>query len=206
METIYYPRSFDTFWSKLRLVFITMHNSANIIDTESQIDVEELQKTYELHFKKFFGYAYSLTSNVESAKDIAHSVFANLYLKIKSKGTMKIENIEAYLIRSIRNEFIDRNYKELRNSKTVKNLIEIHTENDELEIDQGERIQILMTGIEKLSTAQRTCLVMYYFDKLKVPAIAQEINISQSAVKTHIQRARENLKKTIEKSGIDSNE
>ena len=201
----YYPSQLDTFCSKIRLIFITMHNS-QIVSTQDLITVADLQETYELNFKKYFGYAYSLTSNVENAKDIAHSVFADLYLKIKSKGSIKIENLESYLIRSIRNEFIDRNSKELRKSKTIENLIGIQTDELDVNIVKEDRINILTEAIQHLSTAQRTCLVMYYFDKLKVSAIAQDINISESAVKTHIQRARENLKKAIVKSGGNSNE
>lgn len=159
------------------------------------LDIDTLQKAYEAGFKNFFGYAYSLTFTRDTSSDIVQTVFARLVAKVNRTGQVEVENIEAYIIRSIRNEFIDRKKKELKRPSHLAVASEA-SPSAELDHINGQANEALESAIENLPTAQRTCIVMYYFNEMNVNAIANEIGISASAVKTHIQRARKTLGKS----------
>ncbi|HQZ14624.1 MAG TPA: RNA polymerase sigma factor [Acidimicrobiia bacterium] len=156
------------------------------------IDIGGIQKIYEMQYKNFFGYAYSLTFSRDISSDIVQTVFAKLVSKIKKSGAIEVDNFEAYVIRAIRNEYVDRKRKEL---KQPNRLSMVSDESPSAEHDHlnAQSNQDLQDAIEKLPTAQRTCIVLYYFNELNSAAISKELEISISAVKTHLQRARKTL-------------
>jgi len=158
------------------------------------VDIDGIQKIYESNYKNFFGYAYSLTFSRDTSSDIVQTVFAKLVSKIKRSGQIEVDNLEAYIIRSIRNEFVDRKKKDL---KLPSHLALVSEESPSAETDHlsTQSNSALGIAIEKLPTAQRTCIVLYYFNEMNSAAIAKEIGISVSAVKTHLQRAKATLSK-----------
>ena len=173
--------------------------SDNVIELsarKNRVVIDDIKREYEQSFKNFFGYAYSLSSSSDVSKDIVQTVFARLIAKIKRDGALHVENIESYIIRSIRNEFVDRNKRELRQSRQHDDEVEFHPSAETIHFD-GENNESLSRAIQKLPTAQRTCIVMYYFNDISVDAISRELGISKSAIKTHIQRARASLNKYL---------
>lgn len=156
--------------------------------------IEEIKAAYETGFKNYFGYAYSLTFSKESASDIVQNVFARIIAKINRDGFIEVENVEAYIIRSIRNEHIDRRAKEIKRPSFIS-MVREDSPSAEITHLSSEKNAPLKHAVENLPTAQRTCLVMYYYNELKIDEIAKELGISVSAVKTHLQRAKTALGK-----------
>ncbi len=163
----------------------------------NRVDLDSIKNEYESSYKNYFGYAYSLTSSTDASKEIVQSVFARLVSRTKKKGFLHIENLEAYIVRSIRNEHVDRNKKELRNITIRSEETESHPSAEHIHFD-GVQNESLSRAIQKLPTAQRTCVVMRYFDDFSVEKISKELGISKSAVKTHIQRARAALNRHLQ--------
>lgn len=172
------------------------NNVVNLsVNSRPSIDIDNLQKMYETGFKNYFGYAYSLTFSRDVAADIVQAVFARLVAKVNRDGSISPENIEAYIIRSIRNEHIDRKRKEIRSPSHLSIIADNNLSAEQEHLNTGTN-QRLQSAIQKLPTAQRTCLVMYFYNELNTSEIAKELGISISAVKTHIQRAKKNLRKS----------
>lgn len=185
----------STFGVPLSTSPIPMNNVVNLtVDSRTKLDINSVQKIYEASFKNYFGYAYSLTFSKETASDIVQDVFARIVAKVNRDGHLMVENLEAYVIRAIRNEHIDRKRKDI-NRRAYQSVVIENTTSAEQDNFEKSDYHSLKLAIQKLSTAQRTCLVMYYFNEMKVNEIAKEIGISASAVKTHIQRARKTLGK-----------
>lgn len=163
--------------------------------------LEDVMKDYHLRFKNYFGYAYSLSYSPEIAREMVQDVFARIVEKINREGYLTAENFEAYVIRSIRNEYINSHAQEIRRQKLVSNSIE-HSPSAESTHIMSQSNPLLEAAIEALPRAQRVCLVMYYYNEMKSEEIARELGISNSAVKTHLKRARLNLEKTARRDWI----
>ena len=63
--------------------------------------------------------------------------------------------------------------------------------------DEGFRYQELLQAMAQLTEAERTTLILHYFEGYKVEEIAQITNCTDAAVKKRLQRGREELKRRI---------
>ncbi len=54
--------------------------------------------------------------------------------------------------------------------------------------------QELMDAIENLPDEQKEVIMLFYFEDLPIKEIAQDLNISESTVKSRLKYAKENLK------------
>ena len=68
-------------------------------------------------------------------------------------------------------------------------------------LDTAERRAWVERALAQLPDHQRVPLVLYHFDNLPYEAIARQIGVSLSKVKTDILRAREALAKILLRSG-----
>jgi RNA polymerase sigma-70 factor (ECF subfamily) len=168
-------------------------NVVELRASHSAVTLDDIKQDYEKGFNRYFAYAYTLSHSQDIAKDIVQNVFAKLVAKVKGRGPLKVDNIEAYIIRSIRNDYLDRKARKANNEV----FLEVAPDIEHFDSHQSNDDYDLAEVISQLSSLQRTCLVMHYYDHLKIEEIAHELSISTSAVKTHIQRARQNIANKI---------
>ena len=69
------------------------------------------------------------------------------------------------------------------------------------DMDAGDRARWVETALHKLPETQRVPLVLYHFEDLSYDEIAAKLRVSLSKVKTDIHRAREALKRHLQRSG-----
>lgn len=72
-------------------------------------------------------------------------------------------------------------------------------------IDNKESLKILLNIVNSLPETQRRCVMLYYHDQYSISEISEMLQIKEGTVKSHLNRARNNLKKqadTFEKKGI----
>ncbi len=63
--------------------------------------------------------------------------------------------------------------------------------------DPGQRVDLL-AALRQLPVRQREAAVLYYIADLPVAVVAETMNLSQGAVKSHLSRARESLRMQLE--------
>ena len=78
---------------------------------------------------------------------------------------------------------------------------------DEAELEPDERVEreLLRAGIMKLPAKYRDPLLLQVVFGHSCAEIAEQLGISNSAVMTHLFRAREKLKKTLQQDGVTGN-
>lgn len=167
----------------------------NVVELEiavSKINSVDIESIYTSIFKNFFAYAYMLNSSKDEAHDLVQTVFARLLLKTENRKTFNADNLEAYIIRSIRNEYINRKKKNIKRSAYLE---VVNSENQSAEDDHlsSDKNNYLQKAIQELPTAQRACLTMHFYHEMSYDEIAAELGITSSSVRTHMQRAKEKL-------------
>lgn len=151
---------------------------------EDKTDFDFLFKEY---YPALYYYAFHLINDMEASKDIASDAFEfiwNNYAKI-DKATAK-----SYLYIYVRNKCIDylrhQNVHEQYIQLYTK-LTETHTETEYKEYD--ERMLRIQKAISTLTAHTRHILEECYIQRKKYKEVADELNISVSAVRKHIVKA-----------------
>ena len=161
---------------------------------EDKADFDYLFKEY---YPQLYYYAFHLINNMEASKDIASDAFEFIwtnYAKI-DKTTAK-----SYLYVYVRNKCIDylrhQNVHEQYVQLYIK-LTESYTETEYKEYD--ERMMRIHKAISTLTAHTRHILEECYVRRKKYQEVADELNISVSAVRKHIVKALSVLRKEFAK-------
>lgn len=152
---------------------------------------------YEKFFSKLYAYGLKLGFNEETCKDAIHDVFCHIFLSRKT--LQHVDNIEFYLLQSIRNRLFD-NYKKEKKIDNVE-LESTILDRDELIIERiiknESELQIKET-IEKLlrtlSPKQKKIIHYRYVLNLKYNEIAIIFDMSPDAVKKVVKRALKKMR------------
>ena len=147
--------------------------------------------------KKCLGYV----KDKDAAQDLCQEVLIKLFLKLKSYQNQA--KFSTWLFSVIHNTSIDYLRKNKRNVENVlvdklKNKLADIVEDDE-DIPDELSIQILDELLQQLPTEDRLLLVMKYREGHQIKDIQKVMNLSESAVKMRLKRARTRIEKLHQK-------
>ena len=178
-----------------------MKSNKNISKEQIIYDLKKGSKgIFEQIFKDYYrdmnSFAYSLVMNKDVAEDIVQDVFTKLW-KIKEDIDLNFK-IEAFLFSTTKNlsldylkhlKVIDKNKDKLTEALIFSNTYKYETNN--------ELLQKVRNCLAELSKQQQTILEMKIVKGLKYKEIANELNIKESTVHTHIKRAYKEIRDKI---------
>lgn len=162
---------------------------------QAQFDSElfaELLRRYE---PKALARAKSYLKDEEQAKDIVQEVFIKVYLQIgQYKGEAGFQHWLLSIVNNMCIDFLRREKKRLHQliseelSDTLSDLSELEEELSE-ELSQD----ILEQLLEQIPPEDKMILLMKYKENTRIKDIQQLLNLSESAVKMRIKRARSKI-------------
>lgn len=150
---------------------------------------------FEKYHASMFRFAETFVFRAEVAEDIVQEVF----IKIWEKPDIQIErSLKSYLFLMVRNSCIDYLRALQVEDKRMKKLLEaqILSDTTDLEFDHVTS-EIIKRTINKLPEQCRQVYQLSVYDSLKYNDIALELNISVSAVKVQMFRARKYLRENL---------
>lgn len=161
-----------------------IYYSIQLSPVEDKADFDFLFKEY---YPQLYYYALHLINNTEASKDIVSDAFEFIwtnYARI-DKATAK-----SYLYIYVRNKSIDF----LRHQNIEEQYIQLYSAltEDYAETEyqeQDERMIYIRKAMEKLTPHTRHILEECYIQRKKYQEVAEELNISVSAVRKHIVKA-----------------
>lgn len=172
------------------------------------------QSIYKTYYSRLCVFANGFLQNENDAEETVQNVILKLWEQ-KDKIN-EIENMQAYLFRSVKNQclnFIKRNkLADVYKTEAWKELkdLEEQTMSSSTEADNETQIKQLKSLIETLPERCQEVLRMSKFEGLKNKEIAEELDISLKAVEANISRAfsliRKNFQKNKEKNQNDIGE
>lgn len=108
-----------------------------------------------------------------------------------------IENIEAYMLRSIKNKIYDQFDKIHSREKLEKHLarhVPLQSSNTEEEVSYSETLQLVNDEIEQLPNTTKKVFQLSRFDRYTNEEIAEQLRLSGKSVEYHITRALKRLR------------
>ena len=146
---------------------------------------------------KLLRFAFQVLQNDEEAKDVLQDVFLKLWQK--RDELEKVENLEAFAMRMIRNRCLDvirtRRTVSMELVKKIKLPDEEKEENDFLEINDS--VVLVKRIIADLPDLQRTIIHLRDIEQLEYEEIAETTQMNVNAIRVNLSRARKKVRDEI---------
>ena len=128
------------------------------------------------------GYAYLLCGDRREAEDLVQDALVKAF----SRGRSGIEaaSIEGYVRRTLLNTYVD-GFRRRRRWAAVRHLVAPDDAAAAPDAGVTERMAVAQ-ALRSLSPRERACVVLRFYDDLTVAAIADELGLSQGAVKRYL--------------------
>jgi RNA polymerase sigma-70 factor (ECF subfamily) len=167
-------------------------------DTERTARFNELAEAYSTDL---YRYAMWICGNDALAKDLVQETFLRAWRaldNLKDVGSAK-----SWLITILRREFARTFERKVPKFTDMDKVVVV--DDVELEPDDRTERELLRKGIMKLETKYRDPLLLQVVFGHSCREISDQLGISKSAVMTQLFRAREKLKKQLQKDGVTGN-
>ena len=155
-----------------------------------------------LHHRTVEKFAYQCGVRLDDIPDVTQEVFIKLYRFLHQFNQ---ERFTTWLYKITLNTARDYYRKETREknkeAKIIENTQQFNFDSAEMKVLLFEEERQLHEAIIQLDEKYRIPLILYYFQDLSYQQIADVQNISMSAVKTRLFRAKDALKKVMQENG-----
>lgn len=171
-----------------------------------EIRSQKFEAIYRKYFEKLYGYARAICGSQGMAKDVVSDFFYHLWKN--ETNLSKIENLEIYLLVSIKNRATQALVKEKKVDSTGNNaefLIETveYINPEELLLEKELKVA-LDEIINNLPDQAQLIFRMVKEKGMSQPEIASELGISVTTVKSQLKRSQTKLRAEILKFYMDS--
>ena len=153
--------------------------------------MEEALRLFRQYKDSVYRLALSLTGSVQDAEDVTQTVFLKL---LETKPALEAGRERTWLFQVAANEC----------RSLWRRLSRRRTEPLEaaLTVAAPEADRAVLEAVGRLKPGDRAVLYLFYYEGYTTGEIGALLGISQSAVTTRLQRARQKLKLTLEQEGI----
>ena len=153
--------------------------------------MEEALRLFRQYKDSVYRLALSFTGSVQDAEDVTQTVFLKL---LETKPALEAGRERTWLFQVAANEC----------RSLWRRLSRRRTEPLEaaLTVAAPEADRAVLEAVGRLKPGDRAVLYLFYYEGYTTGEIGVLLGISQSAVTTRLQRARQKLKLTLEQEGI----
>lgn len=157
-----------------------------------QVSAEGELDAFEFIVEKFkdrvFTVCYRMIGDIEDARDISQDTFVEVFVKLKT--LQEPGKFSAWIYRIAVNKSLNFLRKREKISPLFQdNIFVTHKKNDDFV--KKDAINHLLS---KLTFEYRVVLILFYIEEKQIREISEILDITESAVKMRLKRARERLK------------
>lgn len=148
--------------------------------------VTNFHELYQSYAQDVYRFAYWLCGNSQDAEDITSETFVRA---LTAAGEIKAETVKGYLLTIAKNLAFKRANREKRFSPMNPNMRE-PTAGPEQQVETSLELDNVLGFLQTLPEVDRAALILRLQDDLSYEEIASTLEISLSAAKVKIHRAR----------------
>ncbi len=168
-----------------------------LVNSFSKGNEDSFEAIARLIYQDVLNIAYRYLGNLEDAKDVLQEVLMKIYHKVRF--FKKDSKLSTWIYRVVVNTAIDF----LRKRKRIFNLGSRYKENKQESSSLRDKIDLrdkqakVRLAVAALPLRQKNVFILRHYQSLPIAEISEILSCSQSAVKTHLYRAIENLKRDL---------
>ena len=149
--------------------------------------------SFERLFRDNYGKAYYLALRIlhddEASKDVVADAFELVWRRLQD---CEVDKLSSYLLTAVKNVCLDYIRKQnIRNRYVQANVQAVGKQSfnpEEVDLHE-EKIQTIIRSLDELTPRTQQIVTMCYVQRKKYREVAEELGISESAVKKHIMQA-----------------
>lgn len=176
----------------------TAYTDKELADRIRSADDRAFKEIYDRYNKLLYLFAYNKLRNKEEAKDIVQDVFAWL---LNNRSSFAVNSsVSSFLYKSVLNKIFDI----FRHQSVIRKYIEQgehyidvdSTETDYL-IREKDIAQMIQLEIDAMPQKMKEVYLLRFEHYLSAKEIAEQLNISENTVNTHLKRATKKLRDNL---------
>lgn len=165
-----------------------------------KLDLDKIVDDYSSYVKTIINNAVGNNLSAEDKEEILLDAFFILWKNYNdNKNIYAVDSYIAGITRNLVKEKL-RKLHYMVDISDYENVIEIQA--NELYEEEREEISFLKNSLKNLKEIDIKIINMYYYSSKSIKDIAEELEISQSNVKTRLHRIRKRLQKQLSKGDI----
>jgi RNA polymerase sigma-70 factor (ECF subfamily) len=164
-------------------------------------DRDSLRELVTLHQDRLFAFIWRMTRNHHDAEEICQDAFLKAFASLDSFSSKY--RFSTWLFTIGYRVCLNR----LRRKRVLTGALEFAavsssdkpSESNSLESEEAERLkEKVWAAVDRLSTPQRAAILLFYRHELGCQEIARIMQLPIATVKSHLHRARNRLRETLE--------
>lgn len=175
-------------------------------------DKASFEKLMERNYKRIFNFIYRFVGQEETAEDLAQEVFIKIYknaasyrpqAKFQTWACQIAKNLSLNELRRLKKPDVslDETF-ETGEGQVTRQIPDERTPTPYQSITEKEKADIIKEAVESLPDNQRMAVILRRYENMSYEDIAKSLGCSLEAVKSLLNRAKENLKEKL--SGLES--
>ncbi len=155
------------------------------------------------HVSGLYRQAYQYTGNASDADDLLQDVLLELFNKQEQMA--QANNLPAWLNRCLFHRFVDRCRSQKR-APECDNIDDINISDDRrsMEPEQYCLNRQIIAGLQRLNPIQRAVVSLHDIGGFSLPELADIVDMPLGTLKSHLHRARKQLKKNLQLQPFDA--
>ncbi|QTE30941.1 sigma-70 family RNA polymerase sigma factor [Pengzhenrongella sicca] len=138
-------------------------------------------------------YAVLLTGDSAAAQDLVQDAFVKVFVRLRTGFTP--DAAEAYVRRAILTLYVD-GYRRRQRWASVRHLVAAGPQERSREMEFADRID-LRAALAGLSPQERACVVLRFYEDLRVADVAAQMHLAEGTVKRYLSNAVHKLETTL---------
>lgn len=174
----------------------------DLIEKAQQGDRAAYGELMKLHYRTVEKFAYQCGVQLDDVPDVTQEVFIKLHRFLHQFNQDRFTTWLYKITLNTARDYYRKEKRERDKQQKFADHRQITVQNSaEAQVLLFEEDRELHTAIIQLDEKYRLPLILYYFQDLSYQQIADVLNITLSAVKTRLHRAKDSLKKSMDNNG-----